>query len=540
MSEIEKIDVSGLKWVESITVTELTTRELIPNKISETTEEFISNLENLVPSEDLEENEKVLKLMDYILEQIYFSPEKREKEFQELKRKKEENPESVTHEEITEFLERENNMDISGEDWQKLIHCTGLLKWSMWEMWNDIKDRIKQISKISYFSMNATLRTWIHTGLFLQNIAKYFPDIKNEVFDNFKNNQNYSGMLALTSLGSWSDLFENVWIDYEENEEDWTFHLKWEVHFQWLTDEASHWIVLAKNKNNSKEFKVFFVDTTKKNQSIEMSEEYNMEMLDSITYWKNEIDAIVLKENVSKMRVTRELPWMLNDSRMQFPAMTVWAMKRIEDETRYKIELREIAWWKMIENRTIKDRFLEIGIRHNIVDILNKYLVFTKRDLSNKNNNIVLPNISKAISTDYILDSARSAKILQWWDWFKNDNLISNIWKDSWPFAIFEWNNDMLYSQIVREYKNKIELNWKMPFIWIGIENIKDLDLNNSMKWQIYAKLNIISMINEMWLRKEYKKEIEFLTEEIHQTIIKAKNVQPDFYLVKSDKQIIW
>jgi transposase len=64
--------------------------------------------------------------MDYILEQIYFDPAEREKEFQELKN----NP-NATHEEITKFLEKENNMDISGEDWKKLVHCSGLLEWSM-------------------------------------------------------------------------------------------------------------------------------------------------------------------------------------------------------------------------------------------------------------------------------------------------------------------------------------------------------------------------------------------------------------------------
>jgi len=68
----------------------------------------------------------VLKLIDYILKEIYFDPDEREKEFQELKN----NPD-ITHEQITDFLEKENDMNISGEDWQKLIHCTGLLKWSM-------------------------------------------------------------------------------------------------------------------------------------------------------------------------------------------------------------------------------------------------------------------------------------------------------------------------------------------------------------------------------------------------------------------------
>lgn len=507
------------KWIESVLDFIKNSRENIPNTLLETIEELSNILDNLWIDENISKNERVLKLMDYILEKIYFDPEKREKEFQELKKR-----DNLTHEEITEFLERENDMDISGEDWQKFIHASWLLNWSMGEMWNDIKDRIDILSKISYFSMNTTLRTWIHTGLWLQNVAKYFPEIKDKVFGEFKDNLNYSIMLALTWLWSWSDLFKNIWVEYEENQEDWTFHLKWITHFQWLTDEATHWIVLAKNKDNEKEFKLFFVDTTKENQSIEMLQEYNMEMLNSITYWKNEIDAIVSSENISTMKA-RGLPEMLKESRLQFPAMTVGAMKRIENETRYKIELRDIADWKMIENGTINDRFEEIKIRHNIIDLINKYLSYKNINLSDKKNDIILANTAKAISTDYTIESARSAKILQWWLWFKKNNLISNIEKDVKPFAIFEWNNDMLYSQLVREYRKWIKnINSKVD-INFPLKNIKDLDINDSLKGQIYANINIMSYIYEMWLENEYENEIDFLFKECEKIMKEDRNL---------------
>jgi len=67
----------------------------------------------------------------------------------------------------------------------------------------------------------------------------------------------------------------------------------------------------------------------------------------------------------------------------------------------------------MIENRTVKDRFSEIKIRHNIVDLLNRNLIHLNTDLSNEKNDLVLANTTKAISTDYIIESSRSAKILQ-------------------------------------------------------------------------------------------------------------------------------
>jgi hypothetical protein len=427
-------------------------------------------------------------------------------------------------------------MDISGEDWKKLVHCSGLLEWSMWEMWNNIKDRINIWVKIWYFSLGATLRMWIHSGLWLQNVWKYFPDIKDEVFEDFRNNPDYSIMLALTWLGSWSDLFENAWVDYEELS-NWSFHLKWKFHFQWLTDEASHWIVLAKNKENPKEFKVFFVDTTKENQSIEIVEEYDMEMLNSITYWKNEIDAIVSIKNISTIIKWKYLKLivqrMLLESRLQFSMMVEWSMKRVIDETKYKIWLREIADWKMEDNKVVQDRFSEIEIRYNIINLINKYLIYKEINLFEWKNDIVLANTSKAISTDYAVSVAKSAKILQWWAWFKDDNLVSNIEKDSKPFSIFEWNNDMLYSQLVREYKKWVKNISSEVNIWINLEKIKELKINDSLKWQIYANINILSYIYEMNLENEYQDEIKFLIKESKKIMIEADNLWNYFQLLK-------
>jgi len=97
-----------LYGIEEIKGPRSTERELIPNKLSETISELSSTLDNLGVDGNISENKKILKLMDYILHKIYFDPDKREEEFQKLKN----NPEA-THEEITEFLEKENNMDIS-------------------------------------------------------------------------------------------------------------------------------------------------------------------------------------------------------------------------------------------------------------------------------------------------------------------------------------------------------------------------------------------------------------------------------------------
>jgi len=68
----------------------------------------------------------------------------------------------------------------------------------------------------------------------------------------------------------------------------------------------------------------------------------------------------------------------------------------------------------MIDNEIIKDQLKEIKIRYNIVDLINKYLIFINLDLTKDNTEISdLSIVAKTISTEYILKSALVAKDLQ-------------------------------------------------------------------------------------------------------------------------------
>jgi len=522
----------------------LTYREKIPNIIPWTIEEIKSDLNKLSIWLDIEEVEKIVKNLKYILEKIYFNKEKRKNEYLELKWRKD-----LTEEEVTDFLEKDSNMLISGKDWQKLM-STWIVNWSYWEMWDDIKDRIAMISAISYYSLQATLRTWIHTWLFLQNINKFFPHLKYNLFEEFKNDPSLSWWLILTELSSWSDLLSNYETTYIENE-DWSFTIKWLKHFQWLTNEASHWIALARNANG-RWFRLFLIDTREENQDVTMTEEYKCEWLKSITYGKNEINATVPKENVSKLISTNDRMWlktfvsMLYDSRLQFPAMMVWSIKRIYDESVYKAWLRKISRWKMEENEAVKDQLEKIKIRHSIVDLINKYLVYSKISLFEDNSeNEDLSIIAKTISTEYANSAIEIWKRLQWWWWFKQSNIISNIWKDAWPFSIFEWVNEMLYSQLVTIYERRInslkessEYHYIINTIlkgnsWIELKDIQKLDINDDIKWKIYSRVSLILMINEMKLQESYTSETEFLINEIKWFISKSKNIKTTFEIIK-------
>jgi len=518
----------------------LTDREKIPNKITWTIEWIKSELDKLAIWLDVEEIEKVMLNLKSILEKIYFNKEKRKEEYLELKWKK-----NLSEEEITQFLEKDSNVLISGEDWQKLI-STWIANWSYWEMWNDIKDRIDMISAISYYSLQATLRTGIHTWLFLQNIGKFFPHLKDDLFEEFKNDSSLSWWLILTELSSWSDLLTDYETTYIENE-NWSFTIQWLKHFQWLTNEASHWIALAKN-SNGRWFRLFLIDTREENQDVAMTEEYECEWLKSITYWKNKINVTLPKENVSQLISTNDRMWlktfvsMLYDSRLQFPAMMVWSIERIYDESVYKSWFRKISRWKMEENETVKDQLEEIKIRHSIIDLINKYLIYSKINLFEDNNeNEDLSIIAKTVSTEYTNSAAEIWKRLQWWVWFKQSNIISNIWKDAWPFSIFEWVNEMLYSWLVKIFEKRINnLEDYSPYnniintmlkgnSWIELKDIQKLNINDDIKWKIYSRVSLILMINEMKLQESYTSEIEFLLNEIKWFISKAKNVKTSF-----------
>jgi len=521
----------------------LTDREKIPNKITWTIEVVLLELDKLSIWLDISEKEKVLKNLEYILEKIYFDKEERRKEYEKLREKKD-----ITEEEITQFLEKESNVLISGEDWQKLM-STWIANWSYWELWEYIEDRIKILSTISYYSLQATLRTGIHTWLFLQNINKYFPHLKDDSFEEFKNDPSLSWWLILTELSSWSDLLTNYKATYIENE-DWSFTIEWLKHFQWLTNEASHWIALARNANG-RWFRLFLIDKREENQNITMTEEYKCEWLKSITYWKNQINATVPKENVSQLISAKDLLGlktfvsMLYDSRLQFPAMMVWSIKRIYDESVYQAWLRKISRWKMEENETVKDQLKEIKIRHSIVDLINKYLIYSKINLFEDNSeNEDLSIIAKTISTEYTNSAAGIWKRLQWWWWFKQSNIISNIWKDAWPFSIFEWVNEMLYSWLVKIYEKRINsleeysqyhciINTMLKGnSWIELKDIQKLEINDDIKWKIYSRVSLILMINEMKLQESYASEIEFLLNEIKWFISKAKNIQTKFEIL--------
>jgi len=231
---------------------------------------------------------------------------------------------------------------------------------------------------------------------------------------------------------------------------------------------------------------------------------------------------------------------MLYDSRLQFPAMMVWSIQRIYDESTYKAWLRKISWWKMENNPVVQDQLEEIKIKHSIVDLINKYLVHTKINLFEDNTeNEWLSIIAKTISTEYTISAGEIGKRLQGWLWFKETNIISNILKDAWPFSIFEWVNEMLYSGLVKifekktsNWNNNIQLNDFIQIIlWINLNDIKLLQVNNDIKWKIYSRISIISMIYEMNIENEYRKEVNFILNEIKSYILKATNINTKIYI---------
>jgi len=513
----------------------------IPSLIESTIEEFKNYINQFIWN--IEEGENItIKKIEYILSQIYFNKQFRKNEFEYIKN----NRELYTENDIENIFNKYSNQKISWEDWKKLIHTSGLTNWSMWKAWNNIEDRINSVKTISYFSIDASLRTWIHTWLFLQNIWKYFPNIKEKIFDEFSKNPDLSWWLALTELSSGTNLFSNFNTKYNDLW-DWNFKIIWKKHLQWLSDEATHWIILAENKGKNWVFKLFYVDTRKENQNVEMVKERDMIDLDSITYWINKFDLIVSEKYSADIdwRLRKNFQSMLFESRMQFPAMLAWALERIYDESKMKSELRDI-WWKMNINNSVQTKLNDMKIYSSIVNLINDFLIFKKIKLNKDNyQNEDLSIISKAVSTEYMQKSWNLWIDLAWWLWFEKNNIVRQMTSSARPFTRFEWVNEMLYSKLPRLKKKHIFKEEVVNLInneySINIQNNKNnksdiflLKLDDSIKWYILAKISIIEMIFEMWDEIWKKDEINFLLNEIWNEISKSKNIKTSFEFINN------
>jgi len=145
-----------------------------------------------------EESDKVMNDLNSVLSEIFFDKEKRKEEFNRLRDKPD-----LSYEEYKNFIEWAKNKVISKDEWEKIL-STGILNWSLWTSKNShISHRIEILSMLSYYSLQACLRVWIDTWLFLQNIMKFFPQVSSEVLKDFISNFWLSWWLLLTETSSW-------------------------------------------------------------------------------------------------------------------------------------------------------------------------------------------------------------------------------------------------------------------------------------------------------------------------------------------------
>jgi hypothetical protein len=496
--------------------------ENVSTTIANTLKEMLETLHEVLANEEMS---KIITNLTCTLDNIFFSNQKREENFQQLASK--ENPST---EEINNFLNKIWNKTTSTKEWKQVLQ-TGILNWSLWlTQKTHIEDRIKILSTLSYYSLQTCLRVWIDTWLFIQNVMKFFPQ-KSEEMKEFQTNFDLSWWLALTEKSSWTNLFVDMFSTYEENT-NWNFVLEWEKHFQWLTNEADIWLWLA-TKKWWKEKKIFYVDTRLPWVNVEMIEEYQTSWLKSITYWVNKIKATVSNDCVfiplDQDSFLRSFQSSLFDSRMQFPAMGSGYLKRLFRESCYKASLRKISWWKMIDNESVKEKIAYIQWYHDIINWINKYLIAKNVDLAaNNKDKEALSIICKTISTEYMITSWAKARDLQAAEWFKQDNTVRSMAEDAWPFSRFEGVNEMLYWQLAHKYsKENIstqlseEAKKHLQINNITLDNIEETSLTKENIGKIYARTFLINMFYEIWWINE--NSFIILTEEIKQTMVLAE-----------------
>ena len=495
--------------------------ENISETMKSTFNEILESLYNILA---IEESNSIIENLTHTLEDIFFNDSLRDKEFLKLLWK-----ENLTNDEINTFLDSATNKTISSKEWESILESK-VRNWSLWiTKSNHITQRIKILSTLSYYSLQTCLRVGIDTGLFIQNVMKFFPQKRDEVKE-FATNFKLSWWLALTELSSGSDLFTGVTTTYIKNS-DGTYSIQWLKHLQWLTNEATHWIVFAREEW-WKWIKLFYLDTRKSWVDVKMIKEYKMSWLKSITYWVNQIRATVWEDCVftplkwDKKSTLRSLKWSLIDSRTQFTAMWAGHLKRIYKESYYLTHLRDISWWKMIKNECVQEKMAYIEAYKNIVDNINKYEKHINLDLQANNKDLeALSIVCKTIWTEYMVKGWLKARDLQGWRWFTESNIVRWSTEDAWPYTRFEGVNEMLYSQLAHKYsKNNIydELTNETKDILktnnIDMKFLEDSTLTKENIWQIYARIYTINILNE--IKVKTKNCFTILIEEIKQILI--------------------
>ncbi len=314
-----------------------------------------------------------------------------------------------------------------------------------------VKECLGVLSAASYESLALSLTFGINIALFLEPLAKYGNfSVQDRVFKQFLEN-NAMGGLMITEKAYGSDAL-NMKTGY--NQEENSYRIKGEKHWQGLSGAADFWLVTARKFTPTgeltRDIDFFVTDNNNPAQHIPMVERYNNLGLYAIPYGVNAIDVVVPEDQKLTPESTgiKLMLDMLHRSRLQFPGMGMGFIKRLLDESLQHCQTRIVGGNPLLNLDAVKYQLSRIQAAYTICSGMCAFSVENsgiEHDLSSLS---VEANTLKALVTDLMQESAQISLQLAGANGYRLDHIAGRSVVDSRPFQIFEGSNEMLYSQI--------------------------------------------------------------------------------------------
>ncbi len=328
------------------------------------------------------------------------------------------------------------------------------------------KETFSVVEASSYQSLALGLTMGINGALFLQPVVRYAQEaVKQNVLTRFIEKQAMGGLM-LTEPDFGSDAI-HMKTNYQEK--DGHFHIKGSKHWQGLTGMADFWLMTARKGSEDgklgRQIEFFVCDDSQVEQKIEVDRLFENVGLYMIPYGHNTVDIKVpvshkLEPIKGGIRMMMDV---LHRSRLQFPAMGVGFLRRLQDEATAHCQERFVGGKPLAAYDQVQKRLSELQAYLTACTAMCVYGCENSHIDTDLSQESLTSNSIKSLLTDYMQEASQSILQLAGGHGFRLDHIAGRAIVDSRPFQIFEGSNDILYPQIaepiIKMMRQKKEMN---------------------------------------------------------------------------------
>jgi len=328
------------------------------------------------------------------------------------------------------------------------------------------KETFSVVEASSYQSLALGLTMGINGALFLQPVVRYAQEaVKQNVLTRFIEKQAMGGLM-LTEPDFGSDAI-HMKTNYQEK--DGHFHIKGTKHWQGLTGMADFWLMTARKGSEDgklgRQIEFFICDDSQEDQKIKVDRYFENVGLYMIPYGHNEVDIKVptthkLEPIKGGIRMMMDV---LHRSRLQFPAMGVGFLRRMQEEATKHCQERFVGGKPLTAYDQVQKRLTQLQSYLTACTAMCVYGCENSDIEVDLSQESLTSNSIKSLLTDYMQEASQSLLQLAGGHGFRLDHIAGRAIVDSRPFQIFEGSNDILYPQIaepiIKMMRQKKEMN---------------------------------------------------------------------------------